>query len=107
MTARGRAAFAAGALFAAHGAAAAERAVEDLRFAKTAGVTSVEVVFACPVEYQSFTADSATEIRVRLALGRECAAAVGPGLHSELHDPPRGNLAGGADFRREAFGLGI
>jgi len=84
----------AGALLAARGAAAAERAIEDLRFTKTAGVASLEIVFACPVEYQSFSAESGTEVRVRLALGRECLAAVGSGLHSELHDPPRGNLAG-------------
>jgi hypothetical protein len=87
-------ALAAGALLAARGAAAAERAIEDLRFVKTAGVASVEIVFACPVEYQSFRAESGTELRVRLALGRECLTAVGAGLHSELHDPPRGNLAG-------------
>jgi hypothetical protein len=76
------------------GAYAADRAIEDIRFAKQGGVVTVEVVFACPIAYLSHAADAPTELRVRVELSRDCLEEIGGGMRSELHDPPSKNLAG-------------
>jgi hypothetical protein len=75
------------------GALGAERAIQDIRFAKQAGIASAEVQFVCPMEYLTHWTDG-LELRVRVELGPDCATELGAGLRSELYDPPGGRLAG-------------
>ena len=88
-----RAAAFAAALLLAGGALGAERAIQDIRFAKQAGIASAELQFVCPIEYLTHWTDE-LGLRVRLELGPDCAAELGAGMRSELYDPPSGRLAG-------------
>ncbi|MEO8465211.1 MAG: tetratricopeptide repeat protein [Gammaproteobacteria bacterium] len=71
----------------------ADRAIQDIRFAKQGGIASAEIQFVCPMEYLTHWADG-LEVRVRMELGADCATQLGAGMRSELYTPPSGSLAG-------------
>ena len=83
----------AAAMLLAGGALGAERAIQDIRFAKQSGVASAEIQFVCPMEYLTHWTDE-LELRVRVEPGPDCATELGAGMRSELYDPPSGRLAG-------------
>lgn len=83
----------AAAMLLAGGALGADRAIQDIRFAKQTGIASAEIQFVCPMEYLTHWTDE-LELRVRVELGADCATELGGGMRSELYNPPSGSLAG-------------
>jgi hypothetical protein len=69
-----------------------DRAVEDVRVTRQAGVAALEVVVACPVDYLGHAPVSGVELNVRVELGPECVELLGTGIRSELHEPPRSTI---------------
>jgi hypothetical protein len=74
-------------------ASAANRAIEEVRLSRANGVATVDVVLSCPVEYLDHVPAAGSEITVRLELSAECVEALGTGIRSELHEPPRSTVA--------------
>jgi hypothetical protein len=72
---------------------AANRAIEDVRTMRQGGVSTVDIVLACPASYLDHVPAAGPELRVRVELGGECAEALGYGIRAELHEPPRSTVA--------------
>lgn len=74
-------------------AAAANRAIEDVRLARQGGVATVDVVLVCPAGYLDHVPAEGPELSVRIELASECVEAIGTGIRSELHEPARTTVA--------------
>jgi hypothetical protein len=90
-------------------ALAANRAIEEVRLARQGGVATIDIVLVCPADYLGHVPVAGGELRVRIELASECAEALGTGIRSELHEPPRSTVAAIRQVRfdtrdgREAF----
>jgi hypothetical protein len=74
-------------------AQAIERAIEDIRVVKQGAVATASIALSCPITYLNHTPDTGAELRIRVALGQECATSIGRGFRSELYDSPTIGLA--------------
>ena len=74
-------------------AQAADRVIEEVRLGRENGVAIVDVVLLCPVDYLDHVPAAGVEVSVRIELAAECREAVGTGIRSELHEPPRTTVA--------------
>ena len=74
-------------------AQAANRVIEEVRLAREDGVATVDVVLVVPRRLSRPRAGGRAEVSVRIELAAECREAVGTGIRSELHEPPRTTVA--------------
>jgi len=73
-------------------ARAANRAIEEVRLAREGSVATVDLVLVCPADYVGHVPGVGAELSVRIELASECAEAIGTGIRSELHEPPRSTV---------------
>jgi hypothetical protein len=74
-------------------ATAASRAIEDVRLARQGSIATVDIVLVCPADYLDHVPVEGPELSVRIELASECVEALGTGIRSELHEPPRTTVA--------------
>jgi hypothetical protein len=72
---------------------AANRAIEDVRLGRQGSIATVDIDLVCPADYLDHVPAVGPELSVRIELATECVEALGTGIRSELHEPPRTTVA--------------